>query len=50
MIKNMDLESFSGQTVGFIRDIGRMADNMVEVYIEGAIIKREKVNGKMEER
>ena len=50
MIKNMDLENFNGQMVEYIRVIGRMVDNMVEVYIEVVIIKREKENGKMEEK
>ena len=36
--------------VVYIKDIGRMVDNMVEEYIEVAIIKREKENGKMEEK
>ena len=50
MIKNMDLENFNGQMVVYIRVIGRMVGNMVEVYIEVVIIKREKGNGKMEEK
>ena len=50
MTKNTDLENFNGQMVVSIRDIGRMVDNMVEEYTEVATTKREKVNGKMEEK
>lgn len=50
MIKNMVLENFNGQMVVYIRVIGRMVGNMEEVFIEVVIIRREKVNGKMEEK
>lgn len=47
MIRNMVLVNFIGLMEDVIRDFGRMVDKMVQEYIEGVMVLKERGNGKM---